>query len=195
MERPPPRGARLTRPDGPPRIDRYPRDRYSAPVTAGRRRHLGAVERRLARHPLAGPAGIGPDLIDKAAAAGLVIDGWTVMPFNFGGHTGTMGQASVSAAEGLKNVVNNAYGYGDSVAYSRIGISSMNGKIDESDETVTTADFHTILGYARQHHIARLTFWSVNRDRQCAGGLDADSCGGVARAAYAYTRIFVQYTG
>jgi len=38
------------------------------------------------------------------------------MPFNFGGYTGTMGQASVSAAEALKNVVNNAYGYGDSVA-------------------------------------------------------------------------------
>ena len=142
-----------------------------------------------------GPDSTGRDLINKGAAAGLANDGWTVMPFDFGGHTGTMGQASVNAAEGLKNAVKNAYGYSDSAAYSKIGISSMNGRIDDSDETVTTADFQTILGYARQHHIARLTFWSVNRDRQCASGLDADSCSGVSQAPYAYTKIFVQYTG
>jgi hypothetical protein len=71
----------------------------------------------------------------------------------------------------------------------------MNGQTDESDETVSLTDFQTILGYAQQHHIARLTFWSVNRDRQCASGLDADSCSGVSQSAYAYTKIIVQYAG
>jgi hypothetical protein len=117
------------------------------------------------------------------------------MPFDFGGHTGTMGAASVSAAEGLKNAVKSAYGYSDTVAYSKIGISSMNGKTDEADETVTIADFQTILAYAQQHHIARLTFWSINRDRACGAGTDADSCSGVSQQPYAYTKVLVQYTG
>jgi hypothetical protein len=47
---------------------------------------------------------------------------------------------------------------------------------------VTVANFQTILGYAQQHHLARLTFWSVNRDRPCAGGL-SDSCSGVGQAS------------
>ncbi|WP_238005351.1 CBM35 domain-containing protein [Dactylosporangium sp. AC04546] len=142
-----------------------------------------------------GPDADGVDLIKKGAAAGLDNDGWTIMPFDFGGHTGTMGAASVSAADGLKNAVKSAYGYSDATAYTKIGISSMNGKTDEADETVTLADFQTILAYAQQHHIARLTFWSINRDRACGAGSDADSCSGVSQAPYAYTKVFVQYTG
>jgi predicted secreted protein len=143
-----------------------------------------------------GPDSDGNDLVSKGAAAGLAVDGWTIMPFDFGGHSGTMGNVTKTAAEGLKAKVKSAYGYSDAVAYAHIGISSMNGKTDESDETVTIADFQTILAYAQQHHIARLTFWSLNRDRQCGGSTtDPDSCSGVTQSAYAYTKVLVQYTG
>jgi chitinase len=145
--------------------------------------------------PPTGPDSDGTDLIKKGAAAGLANDGWVVMPFDFGGHSGSMGNVSKTAADGLKNAVKNAYHYSDSVAYTHIGISSMNGKTDESDETVTTGDFNTILSYAQSHHIARLTFWSVNRDRQCSSGGASDSCSGVSQSAYAYTKIFAKYTG
>src|SRR5438046_1974641 len=64
-----------------------------------------------------GPDSTGRDLINKGAASGLANDVWTVMPFDFGGHSGTMGQASVSAAEGLKGALKTAYGYSDSSAY------------------------------------------------------------------------------
>ncbi len=107
-----------------------------------------------------------------------------------------MGSVTKTAADGLRADVKSAYGYSDTVAYAHIGISSMNGKTDESDETVSIADFQTILAYAQQHHIARLTFWSINRDRQCGGSTtDADSCSGVSQSAYPYTKVFVQYTG
>ena len=142
-----------------------------------------------------GPDDTGKNLINRGAASGLNNDVWTIMPFDFGGHSGSMGQVTINASEGLKNALKSAYGYSDSTAYTRMGISSMNGKTDESDETVSTADFQTILGYAQQHHLARLTFWSVNRDRQCTGDLDADSCSGVSQSAFAFTRIFAQYTG
>lgn len=137
----------------------------------------------------------GPDssLIGKAAASGLTVDSWTIMPFNFGGAGQNMGQLGVRAAEGLKTAVKNAYGYTDDQAYRHTGISSMNG-VTDNGETVTVADFRTILGYAQQRHLARLTFWSVNRDRPCTGG-GADTCSGVAQQPWDFTRVLAQYGG
>ncbi|AUY47851.1 chitinase [Streptomyces sp. CB01881] len=142
-----------------------------------------------------GPDATGKDLIKRGAAAGLANDGWVVMPFDFGGHSGTMGQATVSALDGLKAAVKSAYGYSDDAAFRHIGVSSMNGKTDEAGETVTTADFRTILAYAKQHHLARFAFWSVNRDRACGSGADADACSGIAQSPYEFTKIVVQYQG
>jgi Ricin-type beta-trefoil lectin domain len=137
----------------------------------------------------------GPDssMINRAAQSGLTVDGWTIMPFDFGAAGQNMGNLTIQATEGLKNTVRNAYGYTDDQAYRHSGISSMNGITDEN-ETVTQNDFRTILGYAQQHHLARLTFWSTNRDRPCTGG-GADSCSGVAQNDWDYTRIIAGYTG
>ncbi|BFV56973.1 hypothetical protein KCMC57_up20770 [Kitasatospora sp. CMC57] len=142
-----------------------------------------------------GPDATGKDLIKRGAAAGLANDGWIIMPFDFGGHSGTMGQATVSALEGLKSAVKSAYGYSDDAAYRHSGVSSMNGITDEPGETVTTGDFKTVLAYANQHHLARFTFWAVNRDRPCGSGTDADACSGIAQSPYAFTKIVVQYQG
>ncbi|MDX6353457.1 MAG: hypothetical protein QOF98_360, partial [Streptomyces sp.] len=139
----------------------------------------------------------GPDtsLIQKAAASGLTVDAWTIMPFDFGCAGQNMGNLSTQAAEGLKNALKSAYGYTDDTAYRHSGISSMNGITDNS-ETVTLADFNTILAYAQTHHLARLTFWSANRDRPCAGAYpNDDTCSGVSQAAWDFTRIFAKYTG
>jgi Ricin-type beta-trefoil lectin domain len=137
----------------------------------------------------------GPDasLINRAASSGLTVDGWTIMPFDFGG-TGNMGQLSIQAADGLKNRLKTAYGYSDDLAYRHSGISSMNGVTDNDPSHITTGDFTTMLSYAQQHHLARFTFWSVNRDRPCTGG-SADSCSGVAQSNWDYTRIVARYAG
>ncbi|MGW4343962.1 lectin [Streptomyces sp. NPDC004690] len=137
----------------------------------------------------------GPDtsLINRAASASLTVDAWTIMPFDFGGAGQNMGTLTQRAAEGLKTALKNAYHYSDDQAYRDMGISSMNG-VTDNNETVTVADFRTILAYAQQHHLARLTFWSANRDRPCTGG-PADSCSGVSQQNWDYTRVFAAYTG
>ncbi|MTD56212.1 chitinase [Amycolatopsis pithecellobii] len=140
-----------------------------------------------------GQAGPDTSLINRAASSGFEADAWTIMPFDFGGAGQNMGTLTTQAAEGLKNALKNAYGYNDDTAYRHSGISSMNGITDQS-ETVTVGDFTTILGYANAHHLARLTFWSANRDRPCPGGL-TDSCSGVAQSNWDYTRVFAQYAG
>ncbi|HET6708415.1 ricin-type beta-trefoil lectin domain protein [Amycolatopsis sp.] len=139
----------------------------------------------------------GPDnsLVNRAAQAGLTVDGWVIMPFDFGGAGQNMGTLTLRAAEGLKNVVKSAYGYDDDTAYRHMGISSMNG-ITDVGETVTLTDFTTILGYANAHHLARLTFWSANRDRPCPGAYpNNDTCSGVSQQAWDFTRIFARYAG
>ena len=139
----------------------------------------------------------GPDtgLINKAAASGLTVDAWTIMPFDFGGAGQNMGNLTTQATEGLKNALKGAYGYTDDQAYRHSGISSMNG-ITDNNETVTVADFRTILAYAQAHHLARLTFWSANRDRPCPGGYpNDDTCSGVSQQAWDFTRTFAQYGG
>ena len=139
----------------------------------------------------------GPDtgLINKAAASGLTVDSWNIMPFDFGGAGQNMGTLTEQATDGLKNDLKNAYGYTDDEAYRHSGISSMNG-ITDNNETVTLDDFRTILGYAQTHHLARLTFWSANRDRPCPGAYpNDDTCSGVSQQAWDFTRILAQYTG
>jgi Ricin-type beta-trefoil lectin domain/Glycosyl hydrolases family 18 len=139
----------------------------------------------------------GPDasLINRAAAAGLVIDGWGIMTFDWGNTSGNQGQLTIQAADGLKNRLKTAYGWSDAEAYRHVGISSMNGITDEN-AVVTLADMQAITAYAQQHTIARLTFWSLNRDRQCSGGYpNDDTCSGVTQSAYQFTKIIGAYKG
>ncbi|MEU2552570.1 MULTISPECIES: lectin [unclassified Streptomyces] len=174
-------------------------DAYSNPTV--QQRTVDALKTVKAANPglkvyiTIGTGQSGPDtgLINRAASSGLTVDAWAIMPFDFGGAGQNMGNLTTQAAEGLKNALKNAYHYSDDQAYRDMGISSMNGVTDDN-ETVTVNDFRTILAYAQAHHLARLTFWSANRDRPCTGG-PADSCSGVSQSAWDYTRVFAGYTG
>ncbi|MGK3200998.1 ricin-type beta-trefoil lectin domain protein [Amycolatopsis sp. MEPSY49] len=176
-------------------------DAYSNPTV--QQRTVDALKTVRANNPgiklyvTFGTGQSGPDssLVNRAAQSGLTVDGWVIMPFDFGGAGQNMGTLTQRAAEGLKNVVKSAYGYDDDTAYRHMGISSMNG-ITDNNETVTLNDFTTILAYANQHHLARLTFWSANRDRPCPGAYpNDDTCSGVSQQAWDFTRIFARYAG
>ncbi|MGA6157436.1 chitinase [Stenotrophomonas sp. NPDC087984] len=139
----------------------------------------------------------GPDdsMIRRAAESGFEADSWTIMPFDFGGEGQNMGELTKQATDGLKNAVKGAYGYSDDDAYRHSGLSSMNG-ITDVNETVSTDDFEAILDYASQHHLSRLSFWSVNRDRPCPGAYpNDDTCSGVAQEPWQFTGIFARYQG
>jgi chitinase len=142
-----------------------------------------------------GPEAAGLSLVADAAAIGFQPTAWTIMPFDFG-PTGDMGQASITAAEGLEQDLLAAYPLlSEQAAYEHVGISSMNGRTDEAGETVGVADLQTMLAFAQLHHLARLTFWSVNRDRACTGKMGADECSGISQAPYAFTDVIGQYHG
>jgi len=141
-----------------------------------------------------GPNANGKDLIQKGADAGLDVDGWTVMPFDFGDGTTDLAAATRSAVDGLAQTVGAAYGISTDEAYGKSGFSSMNGITDVQGESVSPADFQSMVDYAKEHHLARASFWSVNRDRPCDGG-SADSCSGVDQQPWEFSKILAGYTG
>jgi hypothetical protein len=140
-----------------------------------------------------GPSWWGTRLINQAAALGANIDVFTIMPFDFGGGA-NMYQNNVNAAEGLKNALKTAFGWSDATAYAHIGISGMNGLSDQQELT-TTQIWTQIRDWANSKHIARLSFWSVNRDRGCAGGGVVSNCSGIAQSNWAFTQITAGFTG
>ncbi|MGO8869877.1 MAG: chitinase [Acidimicrobiales bacterium] len=143
-----------------------------------------------------GPDADGVAMIDQAAALGFQPYAWTIMPFDFGAPVADMGATSIEAAEGLDTDLVAAYHESAPAAYQHIGISSMNGQTDETDETVSLGDFQTMLAFSQSNHLARFTFWSVNRDRPCPAGAPAsDSCSGIAQALYAFTSLVAHYQG
>jgi chitinase len=53
-----------------------------------------------------------------------------------------------------------------------------------------------MLAFAQLHHLARLTFWAVNRDRQCAGSqTPGEDCSGITQTPYAFTDVIAEYHG
>jgi chitinase len=141
-----------------------------------------------------GPEAPGRSLIADAAAIGFQPTAWTIMPFDFGPTQTDMGHASIRALEGLGGDLVSAYHVSAATAYEHAGISSMNGETDEASETVSVEDFQTMLTFAEQKRLARVTFWSVNRDRECGGGKE-EECSGIVQQPYAFTDLLAQYDG
>lgn len=143
-----------------------------------------------------GPEAAGRSLIADAAAISFQPTAWTVMPFDFGVPLTDMGHASIRAMEGLEADLSSSYGLPASTAYEHVGVSSMNGQTDESSETVSMSDFQTILSFAAEHHLGRVSFWAVNRDRPCpAGTPSSDECSGIAQTPYAFSDLLAGYHG
>lgn len=116
-----------------------------------------------------GPNSWGVRLINRAAELKADVDIFTIMPFNFGGGS-NMYQATVNSSEGLKDRLKTAFSWSDATAYSHMGISGMNGLSDQQEPT-TPATWTQIRDWAKSHGLARLAFWSVNRDRAGASGV------------------------
>ncbi|MFJ8344856.1 carbohydrate binding domain-containing protein [Streptomyces sp. NPDC094153] len=140
-----------------------------------------------------GPTYYGNRLIEQAKSLNADIDVFTIMPFDFGGGADMYGN-TVNAAEGLKAKLKSTFGWDDATAYSHIGISGMNGLSDQQENT-TTAIWTSVRDWANSHHIARLAFWSVNRDRPCPGGGVAENCSGISQNNWQFTSITAGFTG
>jgi hypothetical protein len=140
-----------------------------------------------------GPAWWAGRLIDRSRDLGANIDVYTIMPFDFGCSSG-MYNCTVSAANGLRDKLKSTFGWSDATAYAHMGISGMNGLSDQQEMT-DPGTWNQIRDWANGSHIARLAFWSVNRDRPCPGGGVVSNCSGISQNTWQFTSITAGFTG
>ncbi|SEG48762.1 chitinase [Actinacidiphila yanglinensis] len=135
----------------------------------------------------------GVNILKAAKTAGVKIDVVNIMTMDYYSGTGTeMGQGSVAAAGATLSQMQSV---DSSYSYANLGITPMIGKNDDGS-TFTLADAQTVESFAAQHGIARLAFWSVNRDQPCSGSANSlPTCSEISQNSLAFTDAFLQYAG
>ncbi|WP_370121724.1 carbohydrate-binding protein [Streptacidiphilus sp. MAP12-33] len=143
----------------------------------------------------AGTGWFGQQMLNQAKSDGFTPNNFSIMPFD-GGFNGASSQ--ISALQAFNTLLMNTFGWDSATAYAHEGISMMNGRSD-SGEYFYQSDFQTVLNFAEANHLARYTFWSVNRDRQCTpadnNGQTSGTCSSVTQGAYDFTKYDVQFAG
>ncbi len=135
----------------------------------------------------------GQQLLNNAKTLGYTPNNYSIMPFD-GGFSSASSQ--ISALQSFNTILMNTFGWSSATAYAHEGISSMNGRTD-SAEYFYQSDFQTVLSFVENNHLARYTFWSLNRDRQCnppdnTGSLSG-TCSSVPQSDWDFTKIIVQF--
>jgi len=141
-----------------------------------------------------GTGWFGQQMLNDARGLGFTPANFSIMPFD-GGFSGAASQ--VSALEAFHGILMNTFGWDSATAYAHEGVSMMNGRSDVG-EYFQPADFQTVLDYATSHRLARYTFWSVNRDRQCPDpnqSTTSGTCSSVPQADWAFTRFTARFAG
>ena len=142
-----------------------------------------------------GTGWFGQQMLGEAKSQGFVPNNFSIMPFD-GGFNGA--SAQTSALTNFNSILQSTFGWDAATAYAHEGFSGMNGRSD-TGEFFYQADFQTVLDYATSHNMARFTFWSVNRDRQCNppdnNGTTSGTCSSVPQSSYDFTKYSVQFAG
>ncbi|MFD9129440.1 carbohydrate-binding protein [Kitasatospora sp. NPDC059571] len=141
-----------------------------------------------------GTGWFGTQMLNEAKSQGFTPNNFSIMPFD-GGFNGAASQTD--ALVKFNQILQTTFGWNEATAYAHEGVSMMNGRTDAA-EYFKQADFQAVLDFATAHKLARYTFWSVNRDRQCAGTVDpglSGACSSVAQSDWDFTKYTVKFAG
>jgi chitinase len=143
----------------------------------------------------AGTGFFGQNVLNTAKADGFTPNNFSIMPFD-GGFSGASSQ--ISALNAFNGLLLNTFGWSSATAFQHEGFSGMNGRTD-SAEMFFQADFQSVLNFATSNGLARFTYWSLNRDRQCNppdnNGTLSGSCSSVAQGAWDFTKFTAMFGG
>ena len=136
---------------------------------------------------------LGVGVLKSAAKYGVNVDIVNPMTMEFGTKLGSWGDAVIAAAEATHTQMKAVWPQkSDQELYSMLGVTPMigrnfNGKIFEPNHG------KQLVQWALKKKLGHLSFWSINRDRGCAGGGVGPSCSSIAQANYEFTKIFVAF--
>jgi chitinase len=141
-----------------------------------------------------GTGWFGQQLLNQAKAINFTPHDFSIMPFD-GGFNGAASQTA--SLDKFHNLLTTTFGWDSATAFGHEGVSMMNGRTDTA-EYFSQNDFQAVLDYATGHGLARYTFWSINRDRQCDPvdpGTVSGTCSGVAQAPWEFTKFTARFAG
>jgi hypothetical protein len=162
---------------------------------AGKTLHLSFT---LGVSPAGGLSGENLYVLQSAVARGLTFDVVNPMTMDYyDGVSGSqMGQASINALKKVEAQLKTLLpGRTDAQLWTMIAATPMIGQNDDPTEQFTLTDAQLLLAFAQQQHMARLSFWAINRDFGCAAGTVSGTCSGISEPNYGFSNIFRQFTG
>lgn len=140
-----------------------------------------------------GTGWFGEKLLDQAKSLGFTPDNYSIMPFD-GGYGGDPAK-QITAAKKFHGLLMEHFGWGATKAWRHEGMSLMNGRTDNGGY-FDQSDFQTVLDFALDKGMARYTFWSVNRDRECTppdNGHTEGNCSSVEQEPWEFTTYTVAF--
>lgn len=142
------------------------------------------------------PSGV--NLLRDAVQAGVHLAGINVMAMNYYSQNAPGNEMAQNAIRTTTSVFRQLrLVYPDRTPaqlWAMLGITPMIGVNNDQREVFTLQDARALLNFAEQRHIARLAFWSIQRDDRCGRGEVAPHfCSGVPQLPYQYARTFASF--
>ncbi|HWF55114.1 MAG TPA: chitinase [Solirubrobacteraceae bacterium] len=78
--------------------------------------------------------------------------------------------------------------------WNHLGVTVMVGQNDVAGQRFTVGDARGLRAFVAAHHVARVSIWSLNRDRQCGSvfaqvGVHSNTCSGVEQTPLEFTDV------
>ncbi len=153
------------------------------------------------------PSGLTADglyVVQSALKYGVKIANVNVMAMDYGEGAapdpqGQMGTYAIEAATSTFNQLKGLMPTGttDAQLWSMIGVTPMIGVNDDAHEVFDIASANQLEAWAEQHHIGRISMWSLNRDQQDpkgALGYAESTSSSLVQSPYQFSRTFAPFT-
>ncbi|KDA04876.1 glycosyl hydrolase family 18 [Microbacterium sp. CH12i] len=133
--------------------------------------------------------------------AGVDLTGVNAMTMDYGTDLAgkSMAEASISALEAVNDQLTTLYAdlriaLPTGGAWALLGATPMIGQNDVVDEVFTIADAQQLNEFATKQRLARMSMWSINRDRTCGPNYPdvsvvSDACSGVEQNSVTFASV------
>lgn len=134
-------------------------------------------------------------VVQSALAAGVTISHVNLMTMDYGASYSSgrkMGDLAVSAVQACaKQLQKLIPGLTTSSAYGMIGATPMIGENDVASEVFGLADATILANWAKANHLGLVSFWAIQRDVPCSGGVDLALCSNAQTKSFQFNDIFL----
>ena len=149
----------------------------------------------------------GLNVLQSALDYGVEIAGVNIMAMDYGDAVapnpdGNMGEYAIQATTSLFAQLHTLYTDAgtpktEEELWQMVGITPMIGLNDVTTEIFYQSDAEEVFSFALERNIGMLSFWSANRDKQCAEGeVDyvSPNCSSILQAPFEFSHIFLPFT-